>query len=75
MTERITALRALEKARIGPSVTCPASRHAAMIADALLTGAAYPMLTEEPTHCGETIAAVVTALWEARALIAQEGGE
>lgn len=75
MTDITTALRALERARIGPSVTCPASRHAAMIAEALLTGKAYPMLTEDPDHCGETIAAVVTALWDARALIAKECGE
>lgn len=49
-------------------VTCPASRHAAMIAKALIDGSGYPMLTDDPKHCGETIAAVVAALWEARAL-------
>ena len=75
MTDRITALRALKKARIGLHVTCPASRHAAMIAEVLMKGEAYPMLTEDPAHCGETIASVVTALWEARALIAQGCGD
>lgn len=60
-------VQAMEKARIGPHVTCPASRHAAMIAEALVKGQAYPMLAEDPAHCGETIAVVVAALWNARA--------
>ena len=46
--------------------TCPSSRHAQMIAEALIEGKPYPMLYEEPAHCGETIAAVVTALYHAR---------
>ena len=46
--------------------TCPASRHAAMIAEALVGGETYLMLSEEPKYCGETIAAVVASLWETR---------
>jgi len=66
MTEQPDALSSMNAARNGPANTCPASRHAAMIAEALITGQGYPMLTEDPTHCGETIAAVVEALWTAR---------
>ena len=50
-----------------PTNTCGSSRHAAMIAEALCKREEYPMLTEEPEHCGGSIAATVAALWECRA--------
>lgn len=53
------ALARMNAARIGPHVTCPASRHVAMIADA--------MIEAGDTHQGESIADTVAALWEARA--------
>jgi hypothetical protein len=58
-----------------PEGTCPASRHAAIIAEALCRGKPYPMLAEEPVHCGETIAAVVASLWQARAQLHRLGYE
>ena len=69
---RMTALKArATRARNGWMVTCPASRHTHMMALALAEGRQYPMLTEEPQHCAETLLAVVTALWEARADLAK----
>ncbi len=52
-----------------PANTCPASRHAVQIGEALMRGKPYPMLTEEPDHCGESILSVVASLWEARTQI------
>ena len=49
-----------------PHGTCPATRHAAMIAEALVAGRPYPMLTEEPEHCGGSIASAVASAWSAR---------
>lgn len=46
--------------------TCPASRHVAMMAEELLKGGTYKMFTDEPEHCGESLAAVVQNLWEMR---------
>ena len=61
-------------------VTCPASRHVAMMADCLSTDGYYHMLSEEPLHCATGMYSVVESLWKARAEIArlaarQEGGE
>ena len=41
-----------------------------MIGEALVKGKPYPLLTEEGPHCGESLLAVVAALWEARSLAA-----
>ena len=72
MTTDTDAIRArVDKARIGPHVTCPASRHAAMIAEAMMRQQPYPMLDEERDYCGSSIGATVAALWEARAEIAR----
>ena len=68
MTDQIAEMDA---ARGFPVNTCGASRHAQMIAEALISGKPYPMLTEDPKHCGESIAAVVTALYEARSKLKQ----
>ena len=59
-------MRRMNDARDFPANTCGASRHAAMIAEALCSGEDYPMLAEEPDHCGGSIAATVAALWECR---------
>lgn len=61
----------LEMARMNrqrdfPASTCPATRHAAMIAEALILGRPYPMLVEEPEHCGGSIASAVGSAWSAR---------
>lgn len=66
-----TLLKRVAKARNFPANTCPASRHAEMIGEALAKGRAYPMLAEEPEYCGETLLATVAALYEARTKLAQ----
>jgi hypothetical protein len=60
------ALKAMHKARDFPGNTCPASRHAALIAEHLIKHGQMHMLTDEPGHCGESIAHTVAALWRAR---------
>ena len=64
-------LERMNNARDFPANTCGASRHAAMIAEALCKQEDYPMLAEEPEHCGGSIAATVAALWECRAKLAR----
>lgn len=56
-------LKRVDQARDFPTNTCPASRHLHMIAKALAAGEPYPMLTEEPEHCAETMLAVLESLW------------
>jgi hypothetical protein len=65
-------VKRMNDARDFPANTCGASRHAAMIAEALCSGDDYPMLAEEPDHCGGSIAATVAALWECRTKLAQQ---
>ena len=65
-------VKRMNDARDFPANTCGASRHAAMIAEALCSGEDYPMLAEEPDHCGESIAATGAALWECRTKLAQQ---
>lgn len=62
-----TLRRYANKARNQPGVTCSASRHLHLMADGLLSKHGYSMLQEEPEHCAESILAVITALWNARA--------
>ena len=64
------ALDRMNAARIGPHITCPASRHAQIMAEAMIRGELYAMMDEDRAYCGETIAVVVAALWEARAALA-----
>lgn len=49
------------------AVTCSASRHAAQIGAALVLHDGDWRLANAPRECGESIAATVAALWEARA--------
>ena len=65
------AIAQMNDTHTGPSVTCPASRHAAMISGALMSGAPYAMLAEAPEHCGASIADTVAALREARVEVEQ----
>jgi hypothetical protein len=55
-----------ERQKPGVSVTCPASRHLHMMAEHLWAGRPYPMLTEEPKHCAESMLYVLMNLWKAR---------
>lgn len=64
-------VKQMNNARDFPANTCGASRHAAMIAEALCRDEDYPMLAEEPDHCGGSIAATVAALWECRTKLAK----
>ena len=50
-------------------VTCPASRHVMMMADALAAKGKYHMFDDEPEHCASGIYAVLESLWKARAEI------
>lgn len=59
-------LARMNRARDFPKNTDSASRHAAMIATALINRGEYPMLTDEPEHCGISIAVTVEMLWKAR---------
>lgn len=59
-------MKRADKARDFPTNTCPASRHLHMIAEALIKRQPYPMLQEEPEHCGESMLSVVTSLFELR---------
>ena len=56
----------MNRARNFPAGTDPSSRHAAMIAEALIRHGEYPMLADEPQHCGISIAVTVELLWKAR---------
>lgn len=57
----------MTKARQFPDNTCPASRHSQRIAEVLMGGnGKCQMIDDDPAHCGESIAATVTALWKAR---------
>ena len=53
------------------AVTCSASRHAAQIGAALVLNDGDWRLANAPRECGESIAATVAALWEARAEVAR----
>lgn len=48
------------------TVTCPASRHLRMIGEALAKGRPYPMLSDEPGHCAETMLICVEMIWKLR---------
>lgn len=67
------ALRRMNRRRDFPENTCPASRHAAMMAEALIREGAYPMIESEPAHVGGSIAATVSSLWEARSFLQKLG--
>lgn len=50
-------------------VTCPASRHLMMMADALAAKRKYHMFDEDPEHCAAGMYAVLESLWKARTKI------
>lgn len=64
--------RRAERARLlcgGLAVTCPASRHAMLIADAIANGKSYVMIQDEREHCASSMYSVLESLWNARAEI------
>ena len=66
-TDTAATLARMDAARIGPHITCPVSRHAAMMAEAMMRGEPYVMMTEERKYCGSSIGETVASLWAARA--------
>lgn len=68
-TDTAATLALMDAARIGPHITCPVSRHAAMVAEAMMRGEPYVMMDEDRVHCGASIGDTVASLWEARAEI------
>lgn len=65
------AIKEANAARRFPQNTCPASRLVQQIGEALVRGEPFPLLTEEPDTCGESMLAVVTALYQARTRLAE----
>lgn len=68
-----SAIRRMRRARRFPEGTCPASRHVAMMAEALAKGQRYQMIEDEPVECAVSLASTVEALWRARAALARTG--
>jgi len=56
----------MEFARRFPYNTCPASRHAQLLAESMLASTKPRWSIDEPNYCGESIAFVVTWLYQAR---------
>ena len=73
MTPPCSSLGAMQRSRNFMNNTCPASRHAQLIAEQLYTTGAYPMLQDEPDHCAETIASVVSSLYQTRSFLLSLG--
>jgi len=71
MNEEKLALQRMNAAEDFPRNTCPASRITAGLAEAMITGRPYPLLTEEREYCGAMLAATVAALWETRTELAR----
>lgn len=67
------AMRRMRRARRFAQNTCPASRHAQLIAETLAGGRDYPMLREEPGHVAGSIASVVADLFSARTMLDKLG--
>ena len=66
----------LDQARNNGAKTCPASRHAHMIVDALRSKRGYGKLLRnagyEPDHMANSIEGVILSLWEARQFLEWE---
>lgn len=69
------ALRSMNSARNFPENTCPASRHTAMIAEALAKHGEYHMIQSEPESVAASLADTVAALWKARDMLQRLGYE
>lgn len=66
MNESVDMVALMNSYRRFPNNTCPASRHAEIIATCLIRDGDYPRLREEPEHCGGSIASVVASLFASR---------
>lgn len=59
-------LSRVSRARQFPANTDPAARHAELIGRALVRRQPYPMLQEEPEHCGLSILEAVASVYRLR---------
>jgi hypothetical protein len=66
-------MSAMIKHRDFPNNTCPASRHVQMIAESLVETGEYPMLVEDPRHCADSMASVISSLYSARSFLNELG--
>lgn len=66
-------IKMMQESRDFPNNTCPASRHIQLMAEALAKGEKYSMLEEDPEHCAESIASVVSSLYQTRSFLKQMG--
>ena len=69
------AINAANSVRRFPENTCPASRLVQDIGEALVRGEEHQLLAAEPDTCGESMLAVVTALYRARTRLAELDAE
>ena len=66
-------IETMQESRRFPDNTCPASRHAQMIAESLVHHGEYAMLQDDPKHCAGSIANVVSSLYQARSFLKSLG--
>jgi hypothetical protein len=66
-------IRLMDESRDFSNNTCPASRHAQIIAEALAKAEKYDMLDEDPVHCAGSIASVVSSLYQTRSFLKSLG--
>jgi len=66
-------IKNMQNSREFPDNTCPASRHAQMIAESLHKDGEYAMLQDDPEHCAGSIASVVKSLYQARSFLKSLG--
>lgn len=59
-------IKEMDEVRDFPNNTCPASRHAQMIAEGLIKDGVYEMIEDDPEYVGVSIASVVASLWRER---------
>lgn len=72
MSER-REIRRMNRHRNFPENTCPASRHAAMIAQGLVRNDPFVIDQDEYPHAGGSIASTVGSLWQARNVLHRLG--
>jgi len=68
-----TSIQSMQDSRSFMVNTCPASRHVQMMAENLHKTGSYPMLEEDPVHCAESLASVVSSLYQARSFLIELG--
>ena len=66
MSDVRNAIRRVNEARSFPDNTCAASRHVAMIGEALALSRSYSLIATDPESVGLDLLAVVEALYKAR---------